>query len=866
MLLEKIIYSNRLNKTEYLRSLSLLNESSFLCRIYSFKELVNEINIRFSLSDDRKLINSADEEFALLFKCFENDFVPNSYEDLKAFISSIHDIRKTIIEKDELIDFKEKLDKRFFENESYQFFLRIYQLYLDALDSDKVVDLISLAKSLLIEEKIFDQIIYLKEDDISNLELELIKSISKEVKEISILELYPKKEYKEIRDVRPYYGKLSEIDGIISNILENHYCFNDVLIVTPSNNDYPSILLDKYLSDNIAFTSEFGIPLRNTPAYLLYKNIINLRDKYFYSYEGFLNLFNCPYFDVDRLCPNKDDIDNLAKICGKLKISFYVEENKRAYLSLKDLNDNHRPYLDEFLSKIDKRIKSEDMIIYTFNVIDAFKKGLLNLLSSYFIDKTIYKDEARQKYMANLNEIALSYISDIVSQSYEFNEYADRLDISNLKANYLKLLEEQYIYPKTFSDNAIHITTIDKAISTARKHIYFVDFSASSFPGKAKEGSLINDEQYEYLTGIKNLSTKKINDKNELFRKLINIYSNLGIDIHLSYSLMNIVDVNANNPASVLLEVISRLNKEEEFKKLVENARYFDNKYSSLNKVVDLYLSNEERVVKPIKLDIDIKEDYLKKSYSPSSFSLAFICPLRFYLERLKYIQDDKKTDLYDNIGFDTLGNLVHMAMEHYIAHKDINEDEFEEYINELYELYNKFDYSPRGESNKKNDYFNACLNAYNYLKEFDISDARSEYEISYQDNIDLNGICFHGSVDLLCKDKNGNLVILDYKTGKKVEHSNSDTLSSMQGIIYALLIEKKLKVDIHKAIFYYVTINYIVEVDIDAHREALYDYINQFKELIEQEKWPIAIDKKVACQHCPYDSFICPKGGEEDV
>ena len=854
---EKIIFSNVLNKTEYLRSLSLLNQVSFLTRIYSFNELVEEANIKLGLISEKPLINQASEEFMLLHALEEAEIQIPSFDDLKHFLRTIKDIRKTIIVDDELVDFENKLSSRFGENENYILIKNIYDTYLEVIKESNAIDSISLSRLLLGKGKAYDEISYIKEENISPLELELLNELSTNVKEISIKDLYPHVLFNEVKEIRPYYGNISEVDGILSDILEKGYNFSDCLIILPSKNEYPALFFEKYLELGIPFTSEIGIPISQTGAYILYKNIINLKEKYFYGVEGFKNLFKCGYFDIEKIVTDPNDIDNLIEICGRLKVSFVEETNKKAYQNLKYLNDQHHDYLVEFLKKIDIRMDAEKMILLTFNVIDAFKNGIVDILDNYFVDSHDYKNEEIKNYISFLNEKALAYIKAILIQSDDILE-------EHLKDSYVDSLEKQFIYPKTFDDKGIHITTVDKAISSYRKHIYFAGFSASSFPGKAEEDFLFNDEWYSIMAGKENRSLENINKKNQLFRDLVDIYSNLNTVIHLSFPSMNIVEVGGNNPASVLLEVDSRIHKDGYLNDLIKKNRYFDNKLSSLNKEVDNFLSGNITKESLPTLDIYSNETYLNKFFSPSVIGTFFDCPLRFYLEKIKYLKKEEERDLYDNIGFDTLGNLVHMAMEHFLKHQDMNEKEFKAYIEELYEAYNRFDYNPRGESAKKDDYINGCLNSYHFLKNYDLKEAKSEYEITYSDNLSIDGVKFHGSVDLLCKTKDGNYIIIDYKTGKRVKHDPKDTVSVIQGIIYALLVEQKLNVNIDKAIFYYSTVNNEVEVNVKEHLDNLHELIDVFKNALKANAWTKSETPKESCTYCSFKDVICKEGGKE--
>ena len=849
--MEKIIYSNILNETMFLRSSSLIGKNKFLCRVLNLRDLVNDVNIKSGLDIPLEIIPGRENEILCIEEIIDKlKFDLHSYEDVISFKNSLDEIRLEITSEDELSEYKNTFKDDYSLNENYLKLSSFYEAYLNRLKEESYTDEISLMHHYLDKGIIYDEIIILKEEDHPLLEKEFLHSIAKTVKEISYSELYEIELNKnEVNDITPYYGSLSEVDGVLEDVLKNGYKFSDVLFVLPSKSEYPSLFLEKYIKDKINFTFECGVRITSSNTYKLFKCLTNMVDKYSFGVDGFKALFSSGYFKIESIVDDKEKIDYLSEVLGRIKPGFEhaaIVAKKR----IKELDENRHDFLYSFIKFIDKRINVEEILAFTYNVLDIFAKGIPYIIRNFA--NTSHNDP----FLDAIEDRALSFIEEI----FERSKYIENFDIYH---SYVETLDQKFIYQKTFSDNAIHVSTLPKAINTLRKHVYFIGFDASSFPGTPRENYLFNDKQREILTGKKNYSKNKIIKNNDLLRELISIYSSLGSDVHLSYSAMNINEVNSNNPSSVLLEYDSKMNNL--LKDKINECRYFSNKYSSLTEAVDNYLDNKHYESQYIAMfDEYEKEDLLKESYSPSALSMFFECPLRFYLEKIKYVSKEEPFDVYKVIGPNTFGNLLHLAFEHLIKRPNMSKIEFSLYADDIFESYLKFNLSMLSTLSIKKEFMDSINNGYEFLKKYDLSSSYSEYKIYKNDEISINDIFFNGSVDLLTKYKDGNFVIIDYKTGKKIKHDDKDTISVLQGLVYAKLVSKKLNVDISKVIFYYTSLDHEVTIDVHSHDEELEVLLKKFYDSLKENKFEVIEDEKLrkeACKYCPFKGSICKKG-----
>ena len=186
------IYSNKINQTEILRSLSGHGKNSFDLRILSLNELLESVNNKLCFKYQDNVLSKKEIEERIL-TCFIDkiELNPVSYQDICHFISTLNDVRKQIADIDELNKFISVFSPLFKKDKSLSLLNNFYHLYLDSLsgDHDEILATREIMK-LTKDNKVYDSIYYFKEDDIAPLEKALLNTVANVVKEISILSLY----------------------------------------------------------------------------------------------------------------------------------------------------------------------------------------------------------------------------------------------------------------------------------------------------------------------------------------------------------------------------------------------------------------------------------------------------------------------------------------------------------------------------------------------------------------------------------------------------------------------------------------------------------------------------------------------------
>lgn len=826
-MLENFIYSTKINESELLKTISLRGHNVFAIRFVNLNELVDDANIKLGFAVKNKVLSSKQiEERVLNFFISVVNLSTPSYGDVKHFLKTLNDIRNNIVDLDELSKLSE-IVKLHPTNNNLLKLENFTKAYFDSLGDD--IDLIKFARlvveaSLKQGKKLYSKIKYIKEENISLFEKFVLESLADEVEAISLFDLFESnKVSNKISSINPRYGTRNEVANVIADILKGKKKQEECLIVLANKSGYINELVNFKNEFNLNMTFECGLPIQLSNSYKLYALLKNLENKYFYDVHGYLNLFKSKYFDLAKL--GIDNEIHFAQLLGRMKICFDKSKNDEYLRCFNNLRENNLDILELFIEKIDMTIYKKDQPAFfdkLVNIINEFSKGIAYVIENYALfDKEDSFELAANKFICD----TLNYAS------------GDALP-EELKESYLSTIDSKYLGSKVFDENSIHVTTLDKAISSVRNNVYILGLNASNIPGSNVEDFLFSDDNYFELCGIKNITENKLQNNNEFLRTLINTFVDLGVNLKLSYNCQEISEPRELNACSVLLDFADEFFKEDnqklkesskkytKFDELKKNCSYYDDGLSVLSEYEKIAIDSNNKITakSPIitqKLD-SLKDskgvDLLSKAFAPSTIYTFHECPLNYYLKNLLRIDDEIDYDPANPIAANRFGDIYHFVMEMFIKHmSNASEDELVSYAEKIYDLYTSLDRSI-GDNNKyKNDLIDCVKKGRIYLLEnFDVPTGKPEESIGYNKDEDtsLNGVKFHGSIDLVIRDKNGKLVILDYKTGENIKHDPQDNVSCMQGLIYSQVYEKLHGEEVSKLIFYYPKKGHPVEID----------------------------------------------------
>lgn len=178
----------------------------------------------------------------------------------------------------------------------------------------------------------------------------------------------------------------------------------------------------------------------------------------------------------------------------------------------------------------------------------------------------------------------------------------------------------------------------------------------------------------------------------------------------------------------------------------------------------------------------DLGVEVKKERYSFSKLSSWWTCPYGFYL---RYILKDET-----GVGnaFASFGTLVHGLMERYAKGEckvedlpDLYEWQFDVAVPEKFP-YNK--YVDLRDSYRKQGL--SFLQEFEGYDDYEILGVEEEFELNVDDWV------FVGVIDLVFKDKDGRLIIRDYKSKASFKNAEEQHKYARQLYLYALYVKEK--------------------------------------------------------------------------
>ncbi|MCR5225548.1 MAG: PD-(D/E)XK nuclease family protein [Alphaproteobacteria bacterium] len=210
-----------------------------------------------------------------------------------------------------------------------------------------------------------------------------------------------------------------------------------------------------------------------------------------------------------------------------------------------------------------------------------------------------------------------------------------------------------------------------------------------------------------------------------------------------------------------------------------------------------------------------------KETYSFSKLNLFCTCP---YAYKLRYINKvNGKTN-----AFAQYGTEVHSIMERYSKG-----------VLTLFELVNTYDDEYKSAITEPFPEFFMDLATlyYNQGKEFlEQFQGYSEYEIMGVEqnfDIDLGEFIFTGIIDLVLKDKDNNLIILDYKSKSGFKSKKEQAEYARQLYLYSLYVKKKYGSYPSKLIF--MMFRKQKRIEIDFNEKSLQEAIDWCKTVVKK-------------------------------
>lgn len=868
---ERIVFAPGLNGRELLVNLALHGKNSFNLRVCDACELARIALMRSNVHISSDFV-SKKEEVLRIEKAVKGEkyFESSSYADLQKIADAIRLMRSLVPSNDEEQCISEIMGKGIFQDKNNAL-VSVYRKYVQILKDENAVDGVSLIRMAIEKcDKLDSEFIELKEYPLNPLEKALLNKLSGgNVLQKKIVQLYEKTEAEiDIEEIRNCYGEANEIETILSEIYKANQVDQCVVAITDKAT-YSQLLFDYAVLHDVPMSFGCGIPIANSnPAKLL-----KLYSKW--SNNG-----------VDSAVALKEMLSSSAFDRSKLKKAFPCQENfhwNTFYDILVDLRltpdeTTNKKRLDDFKKAIEEderdaegtkdlqKIQQKKSYISALEVVASE----LVLQTEEFIDKYAYIRRGSDSYSAMLLMALDNSAAMAISRELKMAAGLDNLYRQGVVQS---ILNKNVCFQKS-EEGKLYVTDIDGAIPSLRSNLYVAGLSASLYPGAPKENYLLLDDDIEkfgkdeaYMT-----SAGQVTKKNEKLIALTALASALGNKVYLSYSGFNVSELKKNNASSLVYKLYTEkfeksasLNGLNEFTKKVG---YFDPAISVTREIGKAYIS--ETPILKNSMDCaktsNIAKLNFNTAYSPSALKNFFNCPRSFMLSNLLGIPTPEDDSPFEVIAANERGTLAHSLMEKLADEKMTLED----FIKLSGEFFDRFiaehpAYVEERVASKREEFLAMMETAYKMDPKREV--VFKEEDVKYEHE---SGVVIHGFPDRMEKLEDGSYLIVDFKTGRTIEHIKDDIDTCLQIVIYAYLMER-MGFKVSGGEFRYLQKGETVSCKYDDEmKKLLSEKLTLFKHHLEIMDFPIpesALNKEKTdespCKYCKF-GLVCGKIQDE--
>lgn len=885
MFKERIILAPGCKANELLRELAKRGVNTLGLRIFSSIELAQTMLMVSGKVINKQIISSDCEAFIIASIIMDDNYrgiyKTNFFDDCVSLSNSLKMIRKLIV-SDEI----ETMEKAFSLNTSFidknKELVAIYKEYKNKLNGKKIqgrIDQIDYLRYALSEYSgsINANFYLLEEFMVSPLDEALLNKASNgSYQKISLKDLFGISEKSiKIDSFTSAYGINNEVKSIIDDIYKNNIPL-DKCVIACTNPKYYQMFLDYSLEYNIPCTFGSGVLISNSYPYGLLKRLIEWENNK-YNIDSLRSLIGSDYFDKELLKEelgiNDEVLDSVIDIAGGLRIN--NKEDANIYI------DNYKKLLIErcsFYEGLDNKDNNDIDCINNFNKVLSLIPYVVKLNSLLSCD---YASFIEKYSLVRDNELgSIDYASKYkIIDTFRNYSLITRRDISEV----IKYVMDGYVGSALSSPRAIHITNIKGALSSLRENVYVCGLTSKYYPGGIKEDSNIHDMDMKYFGEDSNipLSINKLNEKQKALKDLISIASSLECKIKLSYPNFDTNELKKLNPSAELLDYYKTIDNDATYEKFMGSTVKKD--FYNVN--IE-YLSKKNKSIDKERVDIISSSDLFRRKYYPTRLKTFHECPKRFYLENIMGFSVDDEDDNDTIIPANDFGTLVHeearlfmkrkwdldtllkdakLAFDLYVSGRRVGTEnviktERDRYLDQIRVIYDTLkDYECVDAEVSVNGYHKG---SYEEIK----TDDKGETIVVSKDYVLKLG----GRVDLICKNKEtGEMLVIDYKTGRTQKHEENDPISCMQGVIYASLFNLNNKKndnpndneEVNKCAFLYPALKRIIKCVNNSETRGIInkEVLDKLAIAINNMEFNCTTDED-NCKYCKFGGFCGKK------
>lgn len=791
---ERIILTPGLNGNELLKNLAIHGINCFNTRIVSTGELARLAFMRSGISISEEFIDS-NEQTAIVAETVKDVpyFKNPSFVDIRNIVTAINRVRSLISEQNEEQILSDTLSKGIFL-EKNNALIDVYERYMQILKDRNSIDSIMLTRKAISECSTIDaEFFVLKEYPLTALQEALLLKVSNSnYKQISLASLYdvPERSF-EISGYKNCYGASNEVESVLADIYSDKNCDECTIAITDTVT-YGQLFFDYALLYDIPMTFGCGIPIMNSnPAKLLSLYYSWMTDG-FYGTEAIKAMLLSDVFDMGRLTsvlPQPEEGFSWSifyEVLGQIRFTTDAVTNKSRLDNFKKAIAEDEELTDKNDPKAFRAFNQKKLCIPFLEVMSReFALDTTDFISKYAYIR-IGGTSCSKSLLTKLDFDALNEIKEQMAliNSVDIGMTQDDIIIGILKNSVLV---------QQSAPGMIHITSIDKAVTSIRKNIYIVGLSATKYPGSPKENYLLLDEDLklfgsgaERFTSVGRIDGKK----NSLF-ELVSLASRLGSSIQVSYSGLNVSELKGENASSLIYELFKEEYgsnvTSEQLKKQIAKISYFDPGISIGRFIGKEYIEGSFIATQKYNREERWPEQTSEREFSPSALETYAGCPKSFFFKYIMGLSAPDEEDPFEIISARAEGTLAHSLMEILADEPDLAKEAFLDKASEYFDRYidEHIPLISKSVESKKSQFLEMMENAYNTNPHREVVLKEEDIHCNHE-----SGIKLHGFPDRVERLEDGTCLIVDYKTGNKVKHKQDDPYTCLQVLVYAYLME----------------------------------------------------------------------------
>jgi len=847
-MIEKILLLSGANGTELTRMMARFHCNSLGLRIMNAAEFARFALMRSGIVLEESFLPRKQE--AAVIDGFVREisyFASAGYADSEKIADALYRLRSLIAENE-----FEKLHNILPQGEfpdKNKSLLSVYDRYLAALKASKSIDTVGLLRKAMSEAKPLGcQVYTLREYPLTPLEDELLAQLAPQrIFSSLISQLGVKRMPLQNIDYTESYGASNEVEAIYNYIVSNNLPFDECVVAAANPNPYAQLFYDFSQSNDLPITLGCGIPILNSNPARLLKLLYDWNTTGYHGIDALTALLRSDALDQKKLLDVLDiektwQLERIIQIAGQLRLNFDLEENKRKIAALPQ-NDKNTVYYPCVLALAEELALGESRWLEKYALI-------------------------RDSSIGRVDRSALSVICDAL------DAYAKFTGGSPLEQIVPEILQRS-VCSENSREGALFVTGISGAMASMRKHLFIVGMSAANFPGTPRENYLLLDSDYrlfqnELLAGEEMLPTSinLVQQKKDTLSALLSLASSLNVNIHISYSSYDLAALKEENPSSVLFDIFKQQHGEDaalkQYKDAFRSVGYFDGQVTSDNTIGRAYIGGKEILCENTDFSEDACAHTLSKAFSPTAIDDFFACPRHFFLTRILRVEEEEPDDPFTVIDAKGIGTLAHNLMEA-LAHSPCDKDTFLQRADAAFGsfLLTRPPIHSETAEREKAIFCKMMANAYD-------QDPPNEVLASEEKQTFLHssGVLLEGYPDRVEKTAEGEYIIADYKTGKRISHQANDIDTCLQVVIYAYIMEQK-NIPISRCEYRYLRDGVTVPCRYDdSMKEKLNDKLLVFKNALTTGQFPVA-ENRSACTYCKLAN-ICgrdlqPEEGEAE-